>query len=160
MMKVILNVSCALILISTFLFNTTDFFTNYIIMASQDKPFKRCNIYCRTKLNRKQTVVVDVRYSPSKPPTFLVMDQPCFPAYINDLPQYMIYNKFRLIADVSIIYRPIMIRSQSGYYVGKRLDYQLLKRKIISTTTYILNNRHLETLSSAKYLGITTYSQI
>jgi hypothetical protein len=113
MMKVILNVSCVLILISTFLFNTTDFFTNYIIMASQDKPFKRCNIYCRTKLNRKQTVVVDVRYSPSKPPTFLVMDQPCFPAYINDLPQYMIYNKFRLIADVSIIYRPIMIRSQS-----------------------------------------------
>ena len=101
MMKVILNVSCALILISTFLFNTTDFFTNYIIMASQDKPFKRCNIYCRTKLNRKQTVVVDVRYSPSKSPTFLVMDQPCFPAYINDLPQYMIYNKFRLIADVS-----------------------------------------------------------
>jgi hypothetical protein len=36
-----------------------------------------------------------------------------FLAYINDLPQYMIYNKFRLIADVSIIYRPIMIRSHS-----------------------------------------------
>ena len=134
--------------------------------------------------NRTQTVVVDGRSSSTVPvtsgvPQGTVLGPVLFLVYINDLPDYLTYSKLRLFADDSILYRTI--RSQSdcdklqldldaaarwegdwlmAFHPDKCTVLPVTKKKQPFQHEYILHNHILESVTSAKYLGVTVQSNL
>ena len=134
--------------------------------------------------NRTQTVVIDGKSSSTVPvtsgvPQGTVLGPVLFLVYINDLPDYLTHSKLRLFADDSIIYRTI--RSQSdcdklqldldaaarwegdwlmAFHPDKCTVLPITKKKHPFQHNYILHNHVLDTVTSAKYLGVTVQSNL
>ena len=134
--------------------------------------------------DRTQTVVLEGRSSNTVPvtsgvPQGTVLGPVLFLVYINDLPDYLKYSKLRLFADDSIIYMPVRSQSdclklQADLDAAAKWEKDWLmafhpdKCTFLSVTTkhqpvqhnYILHNHTLESVTSAKYLGITLQSNL
>lgn len=134
--------------------------------------------------NRTQTVVLDSKSSNTVPvtsgvPQGTVLGPVLFLVYINDLPEYLNHSKVRLFADDSIIYCPVKTagdcdKLQADIEAAARWEQDWLmafhpdKCTILSVTTkkrplkytYTLHNHILESVTSAKYLGLTLQSNL
>lgn len=129
--------------------------------------------------NRSQSVVVNGSTSSSIQvssgvPQGSVLGPLLFLIYINDLPEYVQSSKVRLFADDTAIYLSLTVASHSSllqydlhqleqwetkwdmqFNPSKCQVIQITKRKTVIPTKYLLHNTTLETVPSAKYLGIT-----
>lgn len=134
--------------------------------------------------DRTQTVVLDGRSSNTVPvtsgvPQGTVLGPVLFLVYINDLPDYLTHSKLRLFADDSILYMPVKCQSdclklQADLDAASKWEEDWLmafhpdKCTVLSVTTkrqpiqhnYILHGHTLESVTSAKYLGITLQSNL
>ena len=131
--------------------------------------------------DRTQTVVINGTSSTSVPvtsgvPQGNVLGLILFLTYKTDLPEYLRYSKLRLFADDSIIYKEIKshqdcqklqhdLESQlSGRQIGQWLSTRISVQTSISqkknTINHdcILHNHTHESVSSAKYMGVTLQS--
>ena len=112
-------------------------------------------------------------------PQGTVLGPVLFLAYINDLPDYLTHSKLRLFADDSIIYRPIRSLSDSqklqvdldaaarwerdwlmAFHPDKCTVLSVTQKKQPIQHKYILHNHTLESVTSAKYLGVTVQSNL
>ncbi len=134
-------------------------------------------------MNRSQEVVVEGERSEkgavtSGVPQGSVLGPTLFLVYINDL-SADISSNVRLFADDTIVYRPIttpadtdLLQSdidklgswektwQMGFNVEKCNSLTVTLRKKPIVQHYVLNNKSLERVSSAKYLGVTLTSNL
>jgi hypothetical protein len=134
--------------------------------------------------NRTQTVVLDGESSDIAPdtsgvPQGTVLSPVLFLVYINDLPEYLKSSQLRLFADDSIIYKTIKSQKdcdslQEDIDAAARWESDWLvvfhpdKCSVLTITNkknpvkhnYLLLNHTLESVSSAKYLGITLQSDL
>jgi hypothetical protein len=134
--------------------------------------------------NRTQRVVIDGKSSSTVPVTYgvpqrTVLDPVLFLVYINDLFDYLTHSQLRLFADDSIIYMPIKsqhdcnklqqdldatARWESDWLMAFHPDkcsvLSVTKKKQRIQRNYILHNHIPESVSSAKYLGITVQSNL
>ena len=134
--------------------------------------------------NRTQTVVLDGESSDIAPvtsgvPQGTVLGPVLFLVYINDLSEYMKSSQLRLFADDSIIYKTIKSQKdcdslQEDLDAAARWESDWLmafhpdKCSVLTITNkknpvkhnYLLHNHTLESVSSAKYLGITLQSDL
>ena len=103
-----------------------------------------------------------------------------FLVYINDLPDYLTHSKLRLFADDTIIYRPIKSQNDCdnlqvdldaaaswerdwlmvSVHPDKCTVLSVTKKKRPIQHNYILNGHTLESVTSAKYLGVTIQSNL
>jgi hypothetical protein len=130
-----------------------------------------------------QTVVIDGVISNTVPvtgvPQGTVLVPIIFLIYINDFPEYLTHSKLRVFADDSIIYKEIACQDdrkklQSDLDAAARWEVDWLmachpyKCTILTITQnktpfkhdYILHNRILKPVTSAKYLGVTQQSNL
>jgi len=129
--------------------------------------------------NRSQSVVVNGYTSSTIPvssgvPQGSVLGPLLFLIYINDLPEYVRSSKVRLFADDTAIYLSLTVASHSSLLQqdlqqleqwetkwdmqinpSKCQVIQITKRKTVIPTQYLLHNTILESVPSAKYLGVT-----
>ena len=134
--------------------------------------------------DRTQTVVLDGTSSTSVPvtsgvPQGTVLGPILFLIYINDFPEYLQYSKLRLFADDSIIYREITSHTDChklqldldaaarwesdwlmAFHPDKCTKLTVSQKKHTFNHDYILHNHTLESVTSAKYLGITLQSNL
>ena len=127
--------------------------------------------------NRTQTVVLDGESSGV--PQGTVLGPVLFLVYINDLPEYLKSSKLRLFADDSIIYKTIKSQKdcdslQEDLDAAARWESDWLmafhpdKCSVLTITNRtnpvkhnnLLHNHTLESVSSAKYPGITLQSDL
>jgi hypothetical protein len=134
--------------------------------------------------NRTQTVVIDGKTSSTVPvtsgvPQGTVMGPVLFLVYINDLSDYLTHSHLSLFADDSIIY--MQIKSQhdcdklqqdldaaarwksdwlKAFHPDKCSVLSVTKKRQQIQHNYILHNHIFESVSSAKYLGITVQSNL
>ena len=102
-----------------------------------------------------------------------------FLIYINDFPEYLSYSKLRLFADDSIIYRDIKTQDDClklqqdldsaarweadwlmAFHPDKSTKLSFPQKNQPIQHNYILHNHILESITSAKYLGITLQSNL
>ena len=124
-------------------------------------------------------MVIDGKSSSTVPvtsgvPQWAVLGPVLFLVYINDLSDYLTHSQLRLFADDSIIYMPIKsqhdcnklqqdldaaARWESDWLMAFHPDkcsvLSVTKKKQQIQHNYILHNHIFESVSSAKYLGIT-----
>ena len=129
--------------------------------------------------NRSQSVVVNGSASSTIPvssgvPQGSVVGPLLFLIYINDLPEHVQSSKVRLFADDTAIYLSLSNSSHSSllqhdlhqleiwettwdmaFNPSKCQVLQITKRKTPIPTQYSLHNTTLNTVNSAKYLGVT-----
>ena len=129
--------------------------------------------------NRSQSVVVNGSTSSTIPvssgvPQGSVLGPLLFLIYINDLPESVQSSKVRLFADDTAIYLALSVASHSSvlqqdlnrlqqwetkwdmkFNPSKCQVIHITKRKTVIPTKYTLHNTILESVTSAKYLGIT-----
>lgn len=134
--------------------------------------------------NRSQSVVVNGSKSSTIPvssgvPQGSVLGPLLFLIYINDLPDFVKHSKVRLFADDTALYLSLTVSSHSSllqqdlhqleqweskwemkFNPSKCQVIQITKRKLVISTKYRLHNTFLETVSSAKYLGVTISSDL
>ena len=134
--------------------------------------------------DRTQTVVLDGTSSTSVPvtsgvPQGTVLGPILFLIYINDFPEYLQHSKLRLFADDSIIYREISSQEDCNklqsdlnaaaqwesdwlmaFHPDKCTKLTISHKKHTFNHNYILHNHTLESVSSAKYLGVTLQSNL
>ena len=134
--------------------------------------------------DRTQTVVLNGTSSTSVPvtatvPQGTVLGPILFLVYINDFPEYLKHSKLRLFADDSIIYRDITSHEDCqklqadlnaaarweadwlmAFHPDKCTKLTVSHRKHTFTRDYTLHNHILESVSSAKYLGVTLQSDL
>ena len=134
--------------------------------------------------DRTQTVVINGISSTSVPvtsgvPQGTVLGPILFLIYINDLPEYLEHSKLRLFADDSIIYREIKTQDDChklqldldsaarwesdwlmAFHPDKCTNLSISQKKNNYRHNYILHNHILESVTSAKYLGITLQSNL
>jgi hypothetical protein len=131
-----------------------------------------------------QTVVVNGISSNTVPVTLgvpqgTVLGPILFLIYINDFPEYLSHSKLRLFADDSIIYRDIKTQDDClklqqdldsaarweadwlmAFHPDKCTKLTISPKKQSIQHNYILHNHILESVTSAKYLGITLQSSL
>ena len=134
--------------------------------------------------NRTQTVVLDGESSDVAPvtsgvPQGTVLGPVLFLVYINDLPEYLKTSKLRLFADDSIIYKSIKSKEDCdslqedldaaakweedwlmAFHPDKCTVLTASNKKNTIKKDYILHSHTLESVSAAKYLGITLQSDL
>ena len=134
--------------------------------------------------DRTQTVVLDGTSSTSVPvtsgvPQGTVLGPILFLAYINDFPEYLQHSKLRLFADDSIIYREITSQDDCNklqtdlnaaaqwesdwlmaFHPDKCTKLTISHKKHTFNHNYTLHNHTLESVTSAKYLGVTLQSNL
>jgi hypothetical protein len=134
--------------------------------------------------NRTQTVVNDGKSPSTVPvtsgvPQGTVLDPVLFLVYISDLSDYLTHSQLRLFAVDSIIYMPIKsqhdcnklqqnldaaARWESDWLMAFHPDkcsvLPVTKKKQPIQHNYILHNHILESVGSAKYIGIAVQSNL
>ena len=127
--------------------------------------------------NRTQTMVLGGESSGG--PQGTVLGPVLFLVYINDLPEYLKSSKLRLFADDSIIYKTIKSQKDCDslqedldaaarwesdslmvFHPDKCSVLTITNRKNPVKHSNLLHNHTLESVSSAKYLGITLQSDL
>jgi hypothetical protein len=112
-------------------------------------------------------------------PQGTVLNPIIFLIYINDLPEYLKHSNIRLFADDSIIYRKIQsqkdcldlqddLEAEAKWEEDWLMVFHPDKCNLLSITTkrtpehfyYNLHSQILESVDSAKYLGITLQSNL